>query len=202
MRIKVLLTTPLLLVVVGSLAGILATGPATTAVADEEADAKPSLVSVGAQAPSLRLLDTAGTRHTLRALKGKKVVLLSFPTVTCPVCTGSAPAHARIFDKFKDSEGFAFWGVYPRVDAETLKAYGKEHDLKYPLLLDSNGRGKAAYGVTITPTLVLVGKDGKVLAVSVGWTDDTEKRLVSQIEAALGGKPVPDASPEAQPGRG
>jgi hypothetical protein len=46
----------------------------------------------------------------------------------------------------------------------------------------------AAYGVKGIPTLVIIGKDGKVAAVEVGLSDATGGGLRKAIDAALAAK--------------
>ena len=177
-------------------------GTTADAVAGDDPPTPPRLVAVGAAAPGLKLQDATGEDRELGALKDEKIALLSFSSVTCPVCKTSADAHVRVFDRFKEKKDtFAFWGLYAdAADADALKAYGEQHKLKYPLLIDVDRKVKTAYGIRKTPSLVLVGKDGKVLAVHDGWSDANEKLLTSQIEAALAGDPVPQ--PARGPGKG
>lgn len=203
-RLRVLLLVLLLLAVAVLVQESYAPQSGTTAVASEVATTTaPQLVTYGSQAPNIRLQDAAGVRRSLSALRGKKVVLLSFASVVCPVCNESAPAHARIYDQFKDNKEFAFWGVYINAkDAEALKAYGAEHGLKYPLLRDTDKKAKTAYGVTQTPTLVLVGKDGKVLAVFDGWNASAEDGVVTAVKSALSGETVPPPAADMPMGHG
>jgi len=159
--------------------------------------------NVGDRAMAFKLRDAAGRSYSLTDLQDKKVVLLSFASVTCPVCKESAPAHQRIYEKFRGNAEFAMWGLYGNApDRKALRKYARDNKLRYPLLLDQKAKVRAAYGAEETPTLVLVGKDGKVRAVFSGWSDDTEKLLIAQIEDALASEPTAPPPAELMPGRG
>ena len=56
----------------------------------------------------------------------------------------------------------------------------KGKSLTMPILLDVDGKVNNAWGVTSTPTVFLVGRDGRLVAKAVGnraWTSDKARRL-------------------------
>ena len=56
-----------------------------------------------------------------------------------------------------------------------VSAWTQKHPVTMPLLLDPSGNTTAAYHVTATPTVFLVGRDGMLVAKALGtkeWTSD------------------------------
>ena len=56
--------------------------------------------------------------------------------------------------------------------------------LTMPLLLDPNGDASGAYRITATPTVFLVGRDGKLVAKALGtkpWTSEQGRALLQLL---------------------
>jgi hypothetical protein len=59
-----------------------------------------------------------------------------------------------------------------------------KNKLTMPVLLDPPGDASAAYQVTATPTVYLIGRDGKLVAKAIGtkaWTSDQGRALLSYL---------------------
>jgi peroxiredoxin len=52
--------------------------------------------------------------------------------------------------------------------------WATSHGLTYPIAYDTGDRAAAAYGVENLPTLVVISKTGKVVAMRTGSTSDAE----------------------------
>jgi hypothetical protein len=62
-----------------------------------------------------------------------------------------------------------------------VSAWTQKHPVTMPLLLDPSGNTTAAYRVTATPTVFLVGRDGMLVAKALGtkeWTSDRGHALL------------------------
>jgi peroxiredoxin len=55
-------------------------------------------------------------------------------------------------------------------------AWTQKHTLTLPFLLDPAGDVTAAYRVTATPTVFLIGRDGKLVAKALGTKEWTSER--------------------------
>lgn len=56
--------------------------------------------------------------------------------------------------------------------------------LSVPLLLDPDGDVSAAYHITATPTVFLIGRDGKLVAKAIGnkpWTSEQGRALLQLL---------------------
>ncbi|HEY6922951.1 MAG TPA: hypothetical protein VI653_05750 [Steroidobacteraceae bacterium] len=69
-----------------------------------------------------------------------------------------------------------------------------------PLVSDEYGRAGNAYGVKALPHMIIVGRDGKIAAVHVGYSEEDIPLLVEEINStwsktspqARSGDSVPD----------
>ena len=66
----------------------------------------------------------------------------------------------------------------------TVAAWVKEKKVTFPVVLDADGAITRAYRVTGTPTVFVVGRDGKVVGVANGtreWTSDKGRALLGKL---------------------
>jgi peroxiredoxin len=60
----------------------------------------------------------------------------------------------------------------------------REKKLAVPIALDADGAVTAAYRITATPTVYLVGRDGRLVGLAVGtraWTSERGRRLLEAL---------------------
>ena len=138
---------------------------------------------VGDAAPEFALKDLAGTEVTLASLKGK-VVLLDFWATWCGPCKMAMPTIQKLHEEYA-SKGVAILGVNTwEKKADAAKAYMESKKFTYPCLLDGDKLAES-YGIRGIPTLVVIGKDGKLALLEVGLSDASGNGLRKAIDAAL-----------------
>jgi thiol-disulfide isomerase/thioredoxin len=138
---------------------------------------------VGDAAPEFALKDLAGTEVTLASLKGK-VVLLDFWATWCGPCKMAMPTMQKLHEEYA-SKGVAILGVNTwEKKADAAKAYMESKKFTYPCLLDGDKLAET-YGIRGIPTLVVIGKDGKLALLEVGLSDASGNGLRKAIDAAL-----------------
>lgn len=107
-------------------------------------------VSVGDVAPDFKLPSNAKGDVSLSEFKGNKNVILYFyPKDETSGCTKEACAFRDFYERFKDL-GAEVLGVSSD-SVVSHKKFAEHHNLSFPLLSDSHGRVRKAYGVP--PTL-------------------------------------------------
>jgi thiol-disulfide isomerase/thioredoxin len=108
----------------------------------------------------------AGKPFDWKAYKGK-VVLVDFWFTGCPPCRQELPNVKKLYQQYHD-RGFDVVGVSVDDSHEELEAFIKDEQISWVNLFDTKGPDQHPlaehYGVMAFPTVILVGKDGKVLA--------------------------------------
>jgi thiol-disulfide isomerase/thioredoxin len=126
----------------------------------------------GAAAPAFDVKGLDGKSYSLTSLKGKPV-LLDFWATWCGPCRKAAPAVEKMYQDYKD-KGLVVIAVDVGDDRATLDDFLKKTPLPFPVVLGGDSAITAAYHVEAFPTLVMIGRDGKVVAHQIGFGGDAE----------------------------
>jgi cytochrome c biogenesis protein CcmG, thiol:disulfide interchange protein DsbE len=143
---------------------------------------KHHLVGKPAPAFSLSVVHNGepGSRLSLEAFRGRPV-LLDFWATWCGPCRMEAPILSRVAQRYRD-RGVVVIGVNTGDKPGLAGRFAEEEKLAYPVVYDDVGIG-GDYGVQSLPTLVMIGRDGRVQAVRTGVVD--ESGLDALIAGAL-----------------
>lgn len=142
---------------------------------------------VGKPAPAFETVNPAGDAIDLSKNLGKNVIMLDFWATWCGPCVQALPAVNGVAQKLAD-KGLVFYAVNAGEDAETISEFLKSQSLEVPVAMDQEGKISRDYLVNGIPQTVLIGKDGKVQVVHVGFGGALEEQLTQQIEDLLAGK--------------
>lgn len=142
---------------------------------------------VGQPAPAFQTVDPDGQPIDLSAHLGKNVVMLDFWATWCGPCIEAMPLVESVAEKFAD-QGLVFYAVNAGEDAETVKQFLSSNELELPVAMDLDGAISGLYLVNGIPQTVLIGKDGKVQVVHVGFGGNLGELLTQQVEDLLAGK--------------
>jgi thiol-disulfide isomerase/thioredoxin len=120
--------------------------------------------------PTLRLHDLRG-----------RAVLLDFWATWCEPCRMQAPIVDQLARRWRD-RGVVVVGVDTDAPGEgDPRSFALARGLSYPIVHDRVGVASRAYEVEELPTLVVVSRTGKIVAVRTGVTDDAElERLIRE----------------------
>ena len=91
----------------------------------------------------------------------------------------------QLHQEYKD-KGLVVLAVDIEEKPEVVARWVKGKSLTMPVLLDVDGRVTNGWGVTSTPTVFLVGRDGRLVAKAVGnraWTSDKARQLFTHLLA-------------------
>jgi peroxiredoxin len=122
-------------------------------------------------APDVAFTSIKGEQIRLQDLRGK-VVLVEFWATTCTYCVRDMPQMADTYNQFqaKGLEMVAVAMSYDRPDY--VLDYTNSRKLPFPVALDVQGDLSHAFGdISATPTLFVIGKDGKIVKRYVGEPD-------------------------------
>ena len=144
----------------------------------------------GKPAPTLELDKWIGDETSLEKLRGQ-VVVIDFWATWCGPCVAGLPTMQKVTDAFKD-RGVVFYGIDLRESADKVQSFVDKKKWTFSVLLDKNGDVAKKYNVNGIPHSVVIGKDGKILNVHVGFggAEALEKQLTEELEAALEAQPA------------
>ncbi|MFO7608921.1 MAG: redoxin domain-containing protein [Candidatus Krumholzibacteriia bacterium] len=166
----------------------------------------------GDQAPDFTLTDTGGGTHSLSALlEAGNVVVLEWFNPDCPFIVKHHQKHKTMDETFaavKD-QGVVWLAVNSGAPGKqgagvkrNSKAF-KDFDMKFPVLLDPEGKVGKAYGALTSPHMFVIAKDGTVAyagAIDDDRSADTlggTNHVAAALAAVLAGQPV--ATAETKP---
>jgi thiol-disulfide isomerase/thioredoxin len=140
-------------------------------------------LAVGAEAPAFDLKDPSGKPVKLADFAGK-VVVLDFWGTWCGWCVKAMPMIEKVHQRYKD-KGVVVIGMNTENDPRADPAgFMRRNKYTYRLALNAE-KVTREYQVTGYPLLYVVGKDGKIAAVEVGYSDDLDKKLSEVIDRLL-----------------
>ncbi|NDW09105.1 TlpA disulfide reductase family protein [Dysgonomonas sp. 520] len=156
-------------------------------LAQEEENETQFKVKVGDFAPDFEMALPDGSKIKLSELKGK-VVMLQFTASWCGVCRKEMPfIESDIWQKHKDNEGFALYGIDRDEPVETILAFAKKTGVTYPIGLDPKAGIFELYaereaGITRN---VIIDKDGKIVMLTRLYNPTEFQEMVKVIDNLL-----------------
>ena len=140
----------------------------------------------------LETVQLDGTPLSLDRLKGK-VVMVNFWATWCPVCRAEMPGWQKFYDTNK-SRGFELIAMSIDDDQADIKNHLKGKPFTFPVAWRWDDKTDDNFGDIIgTPTLFVVGKDGKVV-----WTK--RGRVTAGDSPRSWSRCWPSNHPPAEPG--
>jgi len=151
------------------------------------ADTSAAMTLRGQPAPdfAIELLD--GGKLELAAHKDKDVVILDFWATWCGPCTQALPIISGVAAEYKD-KGVVFYAVNQQEDDADVKKFLETEKLTFPVAMDRESKVAALYKVEGIPQTVIIGKDGKIVSVHVGFDPELKAVLKKELDALLSEK--------------
>jgi peroxiredoxin len=145
----------------------------------------------GMPAPAVSLADRAGRRSTLSSLRaGRRAVLLVFSESTCAACQELMPRLAAWQQRLDRQLAIA---VVSADSPESTFGTARDHGL-HTVLVDEGRRVSLAYGITATPSAVLVDAQERIGAIPARGADEIavliERAIATGEETTLGRRAV------------
>lgn len=144
-------------------------------------------ISKGDVAPAFSLQDLGGITRDLKTHIGSDVVMLDFWSIYCVACVQALPKLIELYDKYRD-KGFMLYGI--DLDSFSIRRVerfikGLGFDITYPVIVDRRREVAGAYSVSILPTTILIGRDGKVKMFHIGYKPGDEKDFERRIKKLI-----------------
>jgi peroxiredoxin len=142
-------------------------------------------VKVGDPVPEFSLKDTDGNIVSSDSLKGKPYAIAIFAT-WCPPCRMELQALEKdVWQPLKE-RGVSIVGInYGDEDAQLISTFAGELGVTFPMLVDETGSFRQKAGVSMVPQSLVIGPDGRILDLHVGFTDEAVVSTREELKAGL-----------------
>ena len=144
-------------------------------------------LTVGEEIPDFSAIDLDGANVTLSDFRDRAVVVLDFWATWCEPCIQSMPALEDLNDRF-DERGARFLAVNVGENPEIVSEFVEDMEFGVRIVMDEDEEISGSYGVRGIPRLVIVGMDGRVEHIEVGYppfralAEQRNKRLQTLLE--------------------
>lgn len=132
-----------------------------------EAVEKPA---IGYAAPSFKLTGLDGKTYELKKMRGKPVVL-NFWASWCGPCRDEAPAFDKLNRLYGDRVQIVAVNLTATDSAQSAKKFAQDYGFAFPVVLDTDGKVAADYGIRPIPTTVFVDSRGIIANGTLGALD-------------------------------
>ena len=150
------------------------------------ADTAPGLISASTAkpAPVFTLADAAtGKPFSLTTASKTRPLVLDFWATWCGPCRAELPHLETLSQKYQGK--VAFYGVNSSDPSPVTAAFARQNHLTFPMLSDTDHHVAFQYGADSIPLLIVIGTDGKVRAVTDGYSENVESELSRTLDALL-----------------
>jgi len=143
------------------------------------------IIHPGEQMPAFHIVSDDGKIFSSSALQGK-VVLINFFATWCPPCQKElADVEARLWPAFQGNKDFSLLVIGREHSDAELAVYNEKKGFTFPLYPDKDRAIYSKFANSLIPRCYLIGKDGKVIYTSKGYTEEGFSELMEKIEKAL-----------------
>ena len=148
-------------------------------------DNNADIVKVGDSMPAFTLHSTVNGTVNSEDLKEKVVLINIFATWCGPCQSELAEVQKTLWPKYKDNKDFVLLVIGREHSDADLQKYNEKKGFDFPLYPDKDRAIFGAFAKNLIPRGYLVGKDGKIIYTSKGYTDEEFAELMTKIEGAL-----------------
>ena len=143
-----------------------------------------TLIHAGDIAPDFTVEMLDGSKVTLSELRGK-VVLVGFWATWCPPCRQELSHMQKdVIDRFAGKD-LVVLPISRGEKRKTVEEYIAKMGYTFPIGLDGDQSIYRKYASNYIPRSFVVGRDGKVVYVAVGYDEQIAKEIDAAISEAL-----------------
>jgi thiol-disulfide isomerase/thioredoxin len=122
---------------------------------------------VGTSSSDFSLTDVNGKVVTLKQFKGK-VVFLDFWAPWCDPCREELPALDALYKKYSN-DGLEVIGIDIDSSEKLVAEFLRKFPVAFTILIDKKGAVRRGYSFRTLPTAFVIGRDGVIRYVHMGF---------------------------------
>lgn len=135
-------------------------------------------VRTGDQLPSITLPQLGGENTELAKLEGKQATVVLFWSDD-PWMSETALGDLAQLDI---PEGVAIVGIAVKLANNEVQAATEKAQVKFPILLDADGKGFNQVGMTKMPRIYVLNKSGEIVWFDIEYSQSTQRELKQTLE--------------------
>ncbi|MCL4638594.1 MULTISPECIES: TlpA family protein disulfide reductase [Olivibacter] len=143
------------------------------------------LVKIGDKAPDFSFTLADSSLKNLQDYKGK-VVLINFFATWCPPCRKELPrVQKEIYDRYKTNKKFELFVFGREENWDKLRPFIEKTGYTFPILPDVKREIFSKYANSGIPRNVVVDEEGKIIYLSLGYTEEEFDKLLEVLDKRL-----------------
>lgn len=143
------------------------------------------LVKLGDKAPDFSFNLADSSLKNLHDYKGK-VVMINFFATWCPPCRKELPrVQKEIYDVYKSNKNFELFVFGREENWDKLTPFIEKTGYTFPILPDAKRAIFSQYASSGIPRNVVLDEEGKIIYLSLGYTEEEFDQLLNLLKTKL-----------------
>lgn len=144
-----------------------------------------TFVKAGDTAPSFTCRTIDGKTIDISKLKGK-IIMINFFATWCPPCNLELPVlQKNVWNRYKDNPDFVLLILGREHNEKEVRDFAASKNLTMPFAPDPDRKIFSLFASQNIPRNVIIGRDGKVLSESTGYTEEEFKNIEKLLAGSL-----------------
>ena len=144
-----------------------------------------TLTRIGDRAPAFNCKTVDGKTIDISKLQGK-IIMINFFATWCGPCNLELPLLQRtIWDKYKGNHNFELIIIGRQHTEKEVSDFVKSKQFTMPFAPDPNREIYALYATQFIPRNIIIGKDGRIIFQSMGYTEEEFKKIEDVLAEKL-----------------
>lgn len=144
-----------------------------------------TLTRIGDKAPVFTCKTIDGKTIDISKLQGK-IVMINFFATWCGPCNLELPVLQKdIWDKYKDNRNFELIILGRQHNETEVRNFVNSKKFTMPFAPDPNREVYGLYATQFIPRNVIIGKDGRIIFQSIGYTPEEFRKIEDLLAEKL-----------------
>jgi len=144
-----------------------------------------TLTKTGDMAPVFKCRTIDGKSLDVSKLKGK-VIMLNFFATWCPPCNLELPVlQKNIWEKYRNNPDFVLIILGREHSESEVRDFATKKKLSMPFAADPKREIFSLYATQNIPRNVVIGKDGRIIYQSTGFSEEEFKKIENLIAETI-----------------